>query len=263
MLGYMKLYDPAVERARELLADRPAPRAVDVTILHPPDAPQLAHAALPPRPTDVDLALLDQLGAADAATLERALGDVPAELGRLYSDVILGSIVHDLAVIRYLVGGPLTVERADAWGAQSVALDAQLPGGARVSIRWHYLDRYPAYREEVRVHDEAGTVALAFPAPYLLHAPTVLTVVDGDGDGERRSQSRWTAEAFERQWLAFADFAAGGAAPRAGIAEGRADVVACQAAAALLAARNGIDVGGEAAASPTGGSIMQREGGAR
>ena len=244
-LGYMKLYDPAVERARELLAGRPAPRAVEVTVLHPPDASQLAHAALPPRATDVDAALLEQLSAADAATLERALGEVPAELGRLYSDVVLGSIVHDLAVIRYLVGGPLAFDFADAW-EQSVALDGTLQG-ARVSIRWHYLERYPAYREEVRVHDEAGTIALTFPAPYLLHAPTVLTVVDADGDGERRSESRWTAEAFERQWLAFAEFARGGVAPRAGIAEGRADVVACQAAAALLAARKGIIVGGEAA----------------
>jgi predicted dehydrogenase len=246
MLGYMKLYDPAVERARELLAGRPAPRAIDVTVLHPPDAPQLAHAALPPRPTDVDEAMLDTLNAADAATLERALGDVPEEISQLYSGAILGSIVHELAVIRYLVGGPLTIEFADAW-ERSVALDGRLPNGARVSIRWHYLERYPAYREEVRVHDEAGTVALAFPAPYLLHAPTVLTVVDADGDGERRSESRWTAEAFERQWLAFADFAGGEGAPRAGLAEGREDIVACQAAAALLAERKGIIVGGEAA----------------
>ena len=249
MLGYMKLYDPAVERARELLAARPAPRAVEVTVLHPPDASQLGHAALPPRPTDVDAALLEQLSAADAATLERALGAVPAELGRLYGDVVLGSIVHDLAVIRYLVGGPLAFDFADAW-EQSVALDGTLQG-ARVSIRWHYLERYPAYREEVRVHDEAGTIALTFPAPYLLHAPTVLTVVDADGDGERRSESRWTAEAFERQWLAFAEFARGGVAPRAGIAEGRADVVASQGAAVMLAAREGIIVGGEAAGGGT------------
>jgi myo-inositol 2-dehydrogenase / D-chiro-inositol 1-dehydrogenase len=250
MLGYMKLYDPAVERARELLADRPAPRAVEVTVLHPPDASQLAHAALPPRANDVDAAMLEQLSSADAALLERALGAVPAELGRLYSDVVLGSIVHDLAVIRYLAGGPLTFDFADAW-EQSVALDGTLAEGARVSIRWHYLERYPAYREEVRVHDDAGTIALTFPAPYLLHAPTVLTVGDADGDGERRSESRWTVEAFERQWLAFAEFARGGAAPRAGIAEGRADVVACQAAAALLAARKGIIVGGEAAGGGT------------
>jgi len=250
MLGYMKLYDPAVERARELLAGRPTPRAVDVTVLHPPDAPQLAHAALPPRPTDLDATMLEALNAADAATLARALGPVPEEIAHLYSGAILGSIVHELAVIRYLLGGPLTVESADAW-EHSVALDGRLPGGTRVSIRWHYLERYPAYREEVRVHDEAGTLALAFPAPYLLHAPTVLTVVDADGEGERRSESRWTAEAFERQWLAFADFVRGGDAPRAGIAEGREDVVACQAATVLLAARKGVTVGGEAAGGGT------------
>ena len=246
MLGYMKLYDPAVERASELLADRPAPRAIDVTVLHPPDARQLAHAALPAPATDVDPAILEELSSADAAAVERALGAVPAEIGSLYSDVILGSIVHDLAVIRRLVGGPLTFDFADAW-EHSVALDATLPGGARVTIRWHYLERYPAYREEVRIHDDAGTVALTFPAPYLLHAPTVLTVVGADGDGEEWSESRWTAEAFERQWLAFADFARGGAAPRAGIAEGRADIAACQAAATLLGARKGVIVGGEAA----------------
>jgi predicted dehydrogenase len=250
MLGYMKLYDPAVERARELLAGRPTPRAVDVTVLHPPDAPQLAHAALPPRPTDLDASMLEALNAADAATLARALGAVPEEIAHLYSGAILGSIVHELAVIRYLVGGPLTVDSADAW-EHSVAIDGRLPGGTRVSIRWHYLERYPAYREEVRVHDDAGTVALAFPTPYLLHAPTVLTVVDADGVGERRSESRWTAEAFERQWLAFADFVRGGDAPRAGIAEGREDVVACQAATVLLAARKGVTVGGEAAGGGT------------
>jgi len=250
MLGYMKLYDPAVERARELLADRPAPRAVDVSVLHPPDEPQLAHAGLPPRPTDVDRAVLDELSSADAAVLERALGAVPAEISALYSGAILGSIVHDLAVIRYLVGGPLTVEFADAW-EHSVAIDARLPGGGLVSIRWHYLENYPAYREEVRVHDEDGTVALAFPAPYLLHAPTVLTVVDPDGEGERRSEWRSTAEAFERQWVAFADFVRSGTAPRAGIAEGREDIVVCQAATAMLAARRGINVGGEAAGGGT------------
>jgi myo-inositol 2-dehydrogenase/D-chiro-inositol 1-dehydrogenase len=250
MLGYMKLYDPAVERARELLAGRPAPRAVDVTVLHPPDAPQLAHAGLPPGPTDVDRALLDELAGAETAALERALGRVPAEISGLYSGAILGSIVHDLAVIRYLVGGPLTIEFADAW-ERSVAIDARLPGGALVSIRWHYLEQYPAYREEVRVHDDAGTVALTFPAPYLLHAPTVLTVVDADEEGERRSESRWTAEAFERQWLAFADFVRGGAVPRAGIDAGRTDLVVCQAATALLAARKGVIVGGEAAGGGT------------
>jgi myo-inositol 2-dehydrogenase / D-chiro-inositol 1-dehydrogenase len=247
MLGYMKLYDPAVERARQLLADRPSPRSIEVTVLHPPDAPQLAHAGLLPAASDVDAALLADLGAADAAVVRRALGDVPRELGRLYSDVVLGSIVHDLAVIRYLAGGPLEVDYADRW-EDSVALAGQLADGARVSIRWHYLESYPAYREEVRVHDSAGSVSLTFPAPYLLNAPTVLRVVDDGGNGsEHVSETRSTVEAFERQWLAFAGFVCDAAAPRAGIAEGRLDIAASQRAVAVLAERQGIIVGGEAA----------------
>ena len=247
MLGYMKVYDPAVERARQLLVDRPAPRSIEVTVLHPPDAPQLAHAGLLPPPTDVEEAVLADLLTADGELLRRALGNVPSELGRLYGNVILGSIVHDLAVIRYLAGGPLELEYADAWET-SVALAGTLEGGTRVSIRWHYLEGYPAYREEVRVHDEQGSVSVTFPAPYLLHAPTVLRVVEDGGSGsEEISETRSTVEAFERQWLAFAAFVREDATPRAGIAEGRQDIVACQRAAALLAARQGVAVGGEAA----------------
>ncbi len=252
LLGYMKLYDPAVERARELLADRPPARSVEVTVLHPPAPPQLAHAGLLPPAEDVDPTSLARLGSDEAALIERALGPVPRELALLYGEVLLGSVVHDLAVVRYLLGGPLAFDYGDAWPEgepASIALAGQLSGGTRVSIRWHYLESYPTYREEVRVHDEQGTVALAFPSPYLLHAPTVLTVVDGDGDAgaERVCELRSTVEAFERQWLAFAAFALDGVAPRAGIPEGRADILACQSAAAALAARQGIVVGGEAA----------------
>jgi hypothetical protein len=243
----MKLYDPAVEGARQLLADRPAPRSIEVTVLHPPDGPQLVHAGLLPAATDVDAAVLADLGAADDAVIRRALGDVPRELGKLYADVVLGSIVHDLAVIRYLAGGPLEVDYADAW-ENSVALAGRLADGARVSIRWHYLEGYPAYREEVRVHDAAGSVSVTFAAPYLLHAPTVLRVVDDGGNGsEQVSETRSTVEAFERQWLAFAAFAMDAAAPRAGIAEGRLDIVASQRAVSVLAERQGITIGGEAA----------------
>jgi myo-inositol 2-dehydrogenase / D-chiro-inositol 1-dehydrogenase len=252
MLGYMKLYDPAVERARELLAGRPTARSVEVTVLHPPSPPQLAHAGLLPPPTDIEPSSIEQLGAAERELVERALGPVPADFGLLYSEVLLGSVVHDLAVVRYLTGGPLAFDYADAWpaagDASSVALLGQLSSGTRVSIRWHYLEAYPAYREEVRVHDEQGTIALTFPSPYLLHAPTVLTVVEGDGGAERVSETRSTVEAFEQQWLAFAAFANGGAGPRSGIAEGRLDIVSCQGAAAVLGDRLGITVGGEAAA---------------
>jgi predicted dehydrogenase len=224
-----------------------------VTVLHPPSAPQLAHAGLLPPAVDVDRDALEQILADEAFVTEQALGAVPPWLALLYSDVLLGSVVHDLAVIRALAGGPLEIDDADVWPAQgadgSVSLLGRLPGGTRVSIRWHYLQGYPAYREEVRVHDEQGTVELAFPAPYLLHAPTVLTVVDADAEAERISTTRSTVEAFEREWLAFHELVREGELPRAGLAEGREDVLVCQAAARALAARHGVEIGGEAVAT--------------
>jgi len=251
-LGYMKLHDPAVERAAEVLADRPVPRSIEVTVLHPPSAPQLAHAGLLAPAGDVDPDVLGRVLAREALAVERALGPVPDWLGGVYSEVLLGSVVHDLAVIRMLAGGPLQVDDAEVWPGEttegSLSLLGRLPGGTRVSIRWHYLEHYPAYREEVRVHDERGTIELVFPAPYLLHAPTVLTVVDAEDEAERVTRIRSTAEAFERQWLAFDALVRDGVRPRAGIDEGREDVLVCQAAARVLAARHDHQIGGEAAA---------------
>jgi predicted dehydrogenase len=251
-LGYMKVYDPAVERAAAVLGARPPARSIEVTVLHPPSAPQLRHAGLLPPAGDVAADDLERLAADEAAALERALGPATRWLRELYGNVLLGSVVHDLAVIRALAGRGLELDDADVWPAPavdgSVSLQGRMPDGARVAIRWHYLEDYPAYREEVRVHDERGSVELTFPAPYLLHAPTVLTVVDADGEAERVARTRSTVEAFERQWLAFESLVRTGEAPRAGIEEGREDVLVCQSAARVLAARHDVEIGGEATA---------------
>jgi myo-inositol 2-dehydrogenase / D-chiro-inositol 1-dehydrogenase len=175
---------------------------------------------------------------------------VPDELGRLYTEVLLGSVVHDLAVVRMLAGDPERVEFADAWpdgNWESVAVEAVCPGGVRFSLRWHHLDRYPGYREEVRVHHDQGSVALTFPSPYLLNAPTVLAVTERDGDGDRVRTHCSTVEAFEEELLAFHRLVTEGTPPAAGIAEGRADIVTCQRIVRRLAAGRGIELAGEAA----------------
>ena len=250
-LGYMKLYDPAVRRAsRELAAARPALRAVEVTVLHPSGASQLAHANLEPPPGDVPAATLAALGAETARLQEHALGpEAPAELRHLYTEVLLGSLVHDLAVVRHLAGELERVDHADLWPEgswSSVAAEGVLAGGVRLSLRWHYLDRYPAYREEVRVHHEQGSITLAFPSPFLLNAPTVLTVTDLDGDVASSREDRSTVEAFEQELLAFHRLVTDGRPVAAGIAEGRADIVTCQRIVGRLAERRGVELAGEA-----------------
>jgi myo-inositol 2-dehydrogenase / D-chiro-inositol 1-dehydrogenase len=177
-------------------------------------------------------------------------GDELGRLQRLYTEVLLGSVVHDLAVVRMLAGDPERVEFADVWPDgtwESVGVEAVCPGEVRLSLRWHYLDRYPGYREEVRLHHDQGSVALTFPSPYLLNAPTVLTVTDRDGDGARVRTHRSTVEAFEEELLAFHRLVTDGTPPAAGIAEGRADVVTCQRIVRRLAAGRGVELAGEAA----------------
>ncbi|MEA2519324.1 MAG: myo-inositol 2-dehydrogenase / D-chiro-inositol 1-dehydrogenase, partial [Chloroflexota bacterium] len=215
---------------------------------------QLAFAHLVPPTGDVDPSVVARLRTASDGLVEAALGPAAAaQLGRLYSAILLGSVVHELAVIRSVTDetGPLSIDHVDVWpdGAwpPSVSVAGRLPSGVRVTIGWHYLDRYPAYREEVRLHHVGGSVELTFPAPYRLNQPTVLAVETGGSETRRRVIFESIEEAFERELLAFADLIRTGQAPRTGIADGRTDTITCQRIVASLASGHGIDIGGEAA----------------
>lgn len=260
LLGYMKAFDPAVVEARRLVDD-PATglgprREIEVAVLHPTSASQLAFAHLLPPPTDVDPATVAGLRASTAELVEVALGAVGTELADLYGGILLGSVVHELSVIRALGGTIAAIDHVDTWGGSpsepgSVLIVGRLTDGARVTIGWHFLTDYPAYREDVRFHHVGGSVELSFPAPYRLHEPTALVVSTGRDETRRRVVYDSIDEAFERELLAFGYLIRHGTPPRTGIADGRADIVTCQRAIARLAAQRGIPIGGEAAALGT------------
>jgi predicted dehydrogenase len=253
-VGYMKLYDPAVLHARALAEERGygSPRAIEVTVLHPTSEAQLAHARLLPPPSDVVDATRATLTEATERLRRDALGEPAGRaFGRLYTDILMGSVVHELALVRMFAGDPTAVDDLVTWPAgawpPSLELTGALPDEGRVSIRWHFLPHYPAYREEVRVIYERATVELAFPSPYLLHRPTVLRLTSAADDG--RNDDVWTsvAEAFENELLAFHALVVDGTSPAAGMIEGRADIVTCQRAVRAIAGRTGTPIGGEAA----------------
>ena len=249
-LGYMKVYDPAVRRAAELLADRTA-RSVEVVVLHPPAVAQLSHLQIVGG-ADVPNARRAELEAEEQQLLAQALGPAPAAARDLYRWRILGSIVHNLAVVRVLAGDPVRWDRVDAWPPDklaSVALDGILEGGARLSIRWHSLADYPSYEESIRVHDEHGTVEIMFPSPYLPSPAATLTVVERDGELSRTSRLMSAGSPFEEELVAFHRLVATGEPTAAGIAEGRSDIVSCQRALRTYCEANGLTIGGEALAT--------------
>ncbi|GAA3136055.1 Gfo/Idh/MocA family oxidoreductase [Nonomuraea salmonea] len=127
MVGYMKQYDPAVRRAEKLLAELGGPaaiRAVEVTVLHPSGESQLAFANLT-QARDVDPGLLASLRAAEDELVSQALGaDAPKDVRGLYG-VALGSICHDLSLLRRFTGSPADISYVETWG--------ETPGSIEIS----------------------------------------------------------------------------------------------------------------------------------
>lgn len=252
-VGYMKLHDPAVTHALDVAATEGlgAPRAIEVTVLHPTAESQLAHARLLPPPEDVPPSTRAELDTVSDDLRRTALGDAAGPLGRLYTDILLGSVIHDLALVRAFAGDPTSIDAIEVWPEDrwppSVELAGRLPNDGRVAIHWHFLPEYPAYREEVRVVYEAATIELAFPSPYLLHRPTELRITRVQAGGRLDAVWTSTTEAFEQELLAFHALVTDGGSPVAGVAEGRADIVTCQRAVARRAVALGLAIGGEAA----------------
>ncbi|MGN9782151.1 Gfo/Idh/MocA family protein [Nonomuraea sp. ZG12] len=252
MVGYMKQYDPAVRRAEALLAELGGPeriRSIEVTVLHPSGESQLAFANLT-QARDVDSGLLASLREAEGGLVSQALGaSAPERVRGLYA-VALGSICHDLSLLRRLSGSPAEVSHVETWGPApgSIEISGPLRTGGRFEIRWHYLEDYPAYRETVVVHHDRGSLELTFPSPYLMNAPTTLTVVSRDASGaESRTEWRDVTEAFEVQLAAFHAFVTDGTPPLTDAAGALEDIVTAQRIAARYAVQHDLQIGGEAA----------------
>lgn len=253
LLAYMKEWDDAVDRLRRLLADVRGVRAVEVRVLHPSSASQLAYANLRPAPLDVPQQVIDELRHRDAVLLDAALGaGAPERIRALYAGVVVSSLIHDTSLLRAVFGGLREVDDVQVWPDDlfppSIEVSGTLDDGVRARMSWHYLPEYPSYRETVTVHHARGSLRLTFGTPYLLNAPTELEVVEPATGGEIRSTYRSMGESFENELVEFHAMVTEGHPPRSGIAEGRADIVTSQRIIRRYAAQHGIALGGEAAA---------------
>ena len=105
MVGYMKRFDPGYQYAQECLAKMSGVRYVQMNTLHPSEDDYLAIHNLV-RFNDVPPEVIQKLRAADDAHVREAVGSIPAYLANLYTDVFLGSMVHDINAMRGLLGEP-------------------------------------------------------------------------------------------------------------------------------------------------------------
>jgi predicted dehydrogenase len=254
MVAYMKQYDPAAQRMIDCLHEAGGPESVrhlDITVLHPSNESQLLFAhARTSRPAPERLAPFLE---AEERAVATALGTPSDRLRRLYAHVLMSSVCHELSLIRLITGPPATVDHVALWPRDALTPSVEVSGSlaqgdrGRYGLRWHYLPSYSAYHETVTVHHEHGSLELHFPSPYLLNAPTRLTVRSRVGTTERTTAYRDVAEAFERQLIAFHRFATQDEPPLTGLEGARQDIVTAQRVIRRYAESAGIPVGGECA----------------
>ncbi len=260
-VGYMKMFDPMVERAAQELASLSDPRLVRVTVLHPEDRHQIGHLRIRPY-TDADPAALEAAEAEETAGVREALGDVPSTLAHLYRSVLLGSVVHQVSLLRALgLTPPAVFDHAERWPAAGgsepscLLATASIAPACRLLLSWNWLPVHPEYVEEVAVFAPDSRLHLDVAAPYLLEARSRLRIARASGELRTGADlSDGHDSGFVRQLAAFATSVRGGKPPRSDADGAAADVACLQALLLCLARGEGVPVGGEAGhRGPRGG----------
>lgn len=226
-VGYMKRFDPAVERLLDELPDDTARlRYIDVVTYDP----RLARLFAPVSGDDVPARARARLRAAERAQVEAAIGTRDDLAARCFVDVYLGAMVHDVNLVHAALermGEPVppTVRDGASWADGSAAVaQLELSSGARWSIAWLLLDELNDFAEQVTLYFTDAVRGLEFPAPYLAQSPTTYTVNGGRDDVQLVRVARSHRECFVSELEHFHDCIVHGAQPRNPPAEARVDL---------------------------------------
>ena len=249
--GYMKLYDPAVERMVQLLHGADVVY-LSVEVNDPDQAPFVAHLGLHVA-ADVPPELITATRQAWVEAVDHALGR-PATPGEARAfEAYLGALVHDVSLAHHLLASvgivaPLPLVDAGYFDAgRGVSLAWGLPGGGRAQLTHLNLPGVGDYTERVTAFCRDRILELTFPSPYLRHHPTRLVEKrSGPGPaGLTTTEHRVSyEEAFRNELRAFHAAVTGGPPVRATAEAARADLAALLGALRIAA---GVEPRAEAA----------------
>jgi len=230
MVGYMKRYDPAVERMAEELQTIKALRFASSTTSEYPLKWYVAHYPMI-RGTDVDARTLSALEVDDEARITAAIGINDPTLRYAYRHSLLDSMIHDLNLMRGLLGEPKGLRFANV-GQAAVSVFLEFPQTA-ASMHWvNLMDGVAQYRQEFSFFSPQQRATLVFPSPFLRNMPTELVLEGGSTETSRawRTAERVSYEsAFKRELLEFYDCVTKNRSARTTAEEAVRDVALCQA----------------------------------
>jgi predicted dehydrogenase len=237
MVANMKRYDPAYQRAAPLVSAIRDLRLAQVTTLEAPLLPYVQHHRLH-RFADIPASTLETLNGEREALLDEALGrDSAPVIRRVYGEVLLDSLVHEINALRGLLGEPDEVASAETWmDGEGVTAVLTFPGDLRCVLTWINLPELRHYSQELAFYGPAQRVIVRLPSPFLRNEPTAL-IVEGMEDGAAYEKSITVSyeEAFKRELEHFYDCVVNGDTPLTTGESGRQDLAILQALARAMA----------------------------
>ena len=246
-VGYMKLYDPAVERMVERLTDGPAELVyLSVEVNDPDQGPFVDHLGLVVG-RDVPRSLIDETRRRGAEAVWEALGAEPDAAQARAFEAYLSSLVHDVSLAHHLlrsigIAGPLPIADAGYFDrGRGVTLDWALPNDGRAHLEHLNLPGVADYRERITAYCRDRILELTFPSPYLRHHPTRLVERRSDGTvaGLETIDYRVSyEEAFRNEMRAFHTAITAGVPVLASVEAARDDLAALLDGFRLSAARH-------------------------
>ena len=230
MVGYMKRYDPAVERMADEIRDLRPLRFARSTTAEYPLKWYVAHYPIV-RGTDIDARIVADLQADDEARVTQAIQLTDPVLRYAYRHSLLDSMIHDINLMRSLLGEPKALPFARV-AQEEISVFLEFPQTS-AAMHWVNLtDGVARYQQEFAFFYPERRAALIFPSPFLRNAPVELVLEGGSQDSPRSWRTVETISfqsAFKRELLEFHACVTDGREPRTTAEDAVRDVALCQA----------------------------------
>jgi predicted dehydrogenase len=230
MVGYMKRYDPAVERMTEELRGLKPLRFARSTTAEYPLKWYVAHYPVV-RGTDIDAKPLAALQAEDEARVTAAIQLRDPVLRYAYRHSLLDSMIHDLNLMRGLLGEPKGLRFASV-AQEAISVFLEFPQTTAAMLWVNLTDGVARYQQDFSFFSPERRAALVFPSPFLRSAPVELVIEGGSQESSRSWRTVETVSfesGFKRELLEFYACVTQDREPRTTAEDGVRDVALCQA----------------------------------
>ncbi len=217
--GYVKLYEPAYERAKDEIADMGDIRFVQVNHLHPDNNLHVRQFRTR-RFDDVPGDEIERTKTARELAVRQAIGEVPTHVLRAFG-TLSGSMIHDLYGLRDLFGVPSRVVSTEIWqGGGAVSTTLEYAGGFRCVATWVDLPELWDFYETLEVYGSSKRVIVSYETGFSRGLSSVrIQQIDDRGSSVSTEPAMDWESPFRRELRHFHDCIVNGTPSRSPVSE--------------------------------------------